>query len=81
MKIKIKKMNRDGVARLETSGEVREVVIKEEFLNPEDETIAICFMGKDSSGIIEIKTQEFDSIYNSIKKRLHLIKGFKKIID
>lgn len=67
--------------RMETSGEVKEVIIKEEFLDPNEEAIAICFMGKDSSGIIEFKTDEFEDIYNSIKKRIHLIKGFKKIFD
>ncbi|MBS3080948.1 hypothetical protein J4221_05730 [Candidatus Pacearchaeota archaeon] len=81
MKAKIKKINRDGIMRMETSGEVKEVIIKEEFLEPDDETIAVCFMGKDSSGIIEFKTEEFENIYNSIKKRIHLIKGFKKIFD
>ncbi|MEN9626716.1 MAG: hypothetical protein RL557_1044 [archaeon] len=81
MKVKIKKVNRDGIARMETAGEIKEVIIKEEFLNPEDETIALCFKGKDSSGIVEIKTEEFEDIYNNIKKRIHLIKGFKKIVD
>ena len=79
MKVKVKKTNRDGITRLETSGEIKEVIIKEEFLYPDDETVAICFRGQDSSGIIEFKTDEFESIYNSVKKRLHLIKGFKRI--
>ncbi len=81
MKVKIKKINRDGMARLETEGEIKEVIIKEEFLYPSDETIALCFRGQDSSGIVELKTEEFEDIYKNIRKRLHLIKGFKKIVD
>ncbi len=81
MRVKIKKTNRDGIARMETAGDIKEVIIKEEFLNPDDEAIALCFRGKDSSGIVELKTEEFEDIYNSIKKRLHLIKGFKRIVD
>ncbi len=79
MKIRIKRINEDGITKVETSGEIKEVLINEEFLNPNEESVSLCFKGKNSSGIIELKTEEFENIYNSIKKRLHLIKGFKVI--
>lgn len=79
MKAKVKKVNKDGVVRVETGGEIKEVIINEEFLHPDDETISLCFRGEHSSGIIELKTEEFEKVYNTIKKRMHLIKGFKEI--
>ncbi len=76
---KIKKNNSDGHVRLETSGDIQEVIINEEFLHPGDESISLCFRGKDSSGIIELKTSEFEKVYDTVKKRLHLIKGIKSL--
>ena len=48
-------------------------------MHPKKESISIGFRGKNSSGIIELKTKELEHIYNSVKKRTHLIKGFKKM--
>ena len=79
MKIRIKRINEDGITRVETSGEIKEVLVNEEFLHPNEESVSLCFKGKNSSGIIELRTSEFESIYDSIKKKLHLIKGFKII--
>jgi len=52
MKIKTKKRNPNGVVRLETSGEIKEVIINKDFLNPKEVSIELCFRGKDSSGIV-----------------------------
>jgi len=79
MKAKIKKVNKDGIIRLETSGEIKEILINEDFFHPEDETISICFRGEQSSGIIDIKTEEFEKLYRTVKGRLHLIKGLNDI--
>jgi hypothetical protein len=80
MKIKVKKVNKDGLVRLETSGEIKDVLINEDFLSPNDETIALCFRGENSSGIVELRTKEFEEVYKQIRKRIHLIKGIK-ILD
>ena len=79
MKAKIKKQNNDGIVRIETSGDIRDVWINEDFMHPNDESISLGFRGKDSSGIVEFSTKEFEDIYKTIRKRLHLIKGFKII--
>ena len=78
MRIKIKKQNQDGIVRLESSGDVKEIIINEDFLHPKDESISVCFRGKDSSGIIDFRPEEIEHIYNSVKGRMHLIKGMKK---
>lgn len=79
MEIKIRKQNADGIVRLETCGEIREVLINEDILNPEKESISLCFMGKNSSGILDLKPSEIEKLYDSIKNRIHLIKGFKRL--
>ena len=80
MQIKVRKTNSDGEVRLESSGDVIEVLINEDFLHPNKESISVCFRGKNSSGIIDFTPREIDLLYDSVKGRLHLIKGMKKIV-
>ncbi len=77
MKIKTKKQNSDGVVRLETSGNLKEILINEDFLNPDDASIALCFRGKDSSGIVELTVKEMEILNDEISKRIHLLKDVK----
>jgi hypothetical protein len=79
MQIKIKKTNSDGIVRLETSGEVREILVNEDIMNPNNESISICFRGKNSSGIVDMTPAEIEKLYNSVKERIHLIKGLKRL--
>ena len=77
MDIKIKKKNSDGVVKLETSGNIKEILINEDFLHADDSSIAVCFRGKDSSGIVEFTPEEIESLYKEIVPKLHLIKNVK----
>ncbi len=77
MNIKIKKANNDGIVRLETSGNIKEISINETF-SLAKETISVCFRGKNSSGIIELTPSEIENMYFSIKGKTNLVKGFKK---
>lgn len=77
MKLRIKKVNSDGIVRLESGGDIKEVLINEDFMNPKNEHISVCFKGNNSSGIIDLTPEEIDRIYNSLKTKKHLIKGFK----
>lgn len=77
MKIKTKKKNSDGNVRLETSGELKEIIINEDFLNQNDASIAICFRGKDSSGIIELTPKEVEIINLELSRRAHLLRNVK----
>ena len=79
MKIKIRKQNSDGVMRVETSGAIKEVLINEDFMHPNAESISVCFRGKNSSGIIDFKPEELEKLLQYVKSRMHLIKGIKKI--
>ena len=78
MKLKLLKENRDGVIRVESSGSVREVMINEDLLHPNNESISVCWRGKNSSGIVDFTPQEIETLYKSVHNRLHLIKGIKR---
>lgn len=79
MKIKLKRENADGISRVESIGDVKEIMINEDFLHPKEESISICFRGKNSSGIIDFTPEEIEMLYDSVKNRIHLIKGFKRL--
>ena len=61
MKVKVKKRNKDGVVRLESSGVIREIMINEDFLRPKGAYVSVCFKGKESSGIIDLSVKEAGS--------------------
>jgi len=79
MRVRIKKDYFLGASRIDSFTEIKEVEINEDLMNPKKETIAVCFRGNNSSGIINFSAAEIDKLYNSVKGRLDLIKGFKKI--
>lgn len=81
MKVKIHKTNKDGNVRVETSGEIKEVLINENLLYPNNESIALCFRGVNSSGIVELTPKEIDNLYAKVHSRIHLIKGMKILRD
>ena len=77
MIIKARKQNEDGLVRLETSGQIKEVLINEDFLKPKEASVSVCFRGKSSSGIVEISAKEFESIYRQVEPKLSILKGVK----
>ena len=79
MKIRLRKQNKDGLVRLETSGDIKEVLINENLLYPDQESISLCFRGSNSSGIVDLAPEEFEKLFDTVKSRIHLIKGFKRL--
>ncbi len=77
MKLKVKKENKDGIVRLESSGEIKEILINEAFMDGKNERISVCFKGINSSGIIDLSPAEIEKILSATKNRIHLIKGIK----
>ena len=77
MRIKIRYANSGGFTRLENFVEIKEVMINEDFLHPENESIALGFRNKDSSGILEFTVGEFEKLGSSVRKKMHLVKGLK----
>ena len=75
--MKIRYANSGGFTRMENFVGIKEVMINEDFSHPGNESIALGFRNKDSSGIIEFTTQEFEKIVRSVHKKKHLIKDIK----
>ena len=47
MDVKIKKKVSKGIVRIESSGEIKEVLIDEDLLRPKDALIKVCFNEKE----------------------------------
>ena len=77
MIVKVKKQNQDGMVRLESSGEIKEILINEDFLNPGEASVHLCFRGKNSSGIIELSAWEAEEISKTISPKVELLKDSK----
>lgn len=77
MNIKARKSNPDGIVRVETSGSIKEILINEDFLNPKNASVQICFRGKSSSGIVEMTSKELEDLYRSVEPRLQALRSTK----
>jgi len=77
MKVKTKKLEKRRVTKLETSGELKEILIKEDFEKPENAIIALCFRGGESSGIIELNPKEVEIINKELSEKKHLLGNIK----
>ncbi len=77
MNIKTRINSSKGNVKLENSVDLIEVMINEDFLHPNQESIALGFRNKDSSGLIELSPKEVDEILKAVEKKKHLIKGVK----
>jgi len=81
MRIKMKYNASGGFVKSESSVNIKEVMINEDFLHPKNESIAICFKNNDSSGIIEFSSNEFEKLANTVKRKAHLLKSVKVFSD
>ena len=72
MIIRTKRLHDKGVARLETSGEIKEIILNENFMDQKHTSVSVCFRGEKSSGIIELTPEEVAEIHKevSLKKKL-----------
>lgn len=77
MKIKVKKQNSDGIVKLESSGDIKEFIFKQDLLNSENSPLLICFRGKNSSGIIELTEEDLNKLINQINNRKQLLNQSK----
>lgn len=77
MQIKTKKQNADRIVRLETSGEIKEILIKEDILKPEEARVNLCFRGENSSGIIELSKEEIDTVYKQVAQKMKMFGNIK----
>lgn len=79
MNIKLKSLGKDSKFRIENKTQIKEIIISENLFRPQDESIAMGFRNNSSSGLIELTPAEFEKLYEAVKNKLHLIKGFKRL--
>ena len=79
MKTKTKKLVRGRIARLAASGEIKEIVVKEDLIDPDNITVDVCFRGDDCAGIIELKAGEIETIQKELSAKKKLL-GKTKVI-
>ncbi len=77
MKIKTKKQNKDGIVRLETSGEIKEIIINEDLMNTKNATISLCFRGKEGSGIVELSPKEIKILQKELEIKQKILGDVK----
>ncbi len=79
MIVRTKKMKDGRIVRMETGGHIKEVIIKKDLINPQRESINICFMGERSSGIIELNSAEAKDLHDTLGSKIKMIKTTKII--
>lgn len=47
-----------GIKRIEVGGNIKEIFVKEDVSDPKKRRIDICFMGKQTSGIVQLSSEE-----------------------
>ena len=73
MRIRLKQIAGLGVKRSDSRNKIDNVVVKESLLDPSREVISIFFRGKESSGILDMTTSEFEMLINSIVPNVKLV--------
>lgn len=77
MIIKLKKRHSRGIIRVEGSGEIKEVAVKEDLLNPDKEMVHLFFRGSHSSGVVELTSHEVDMLVKRVHPKTNLSKNVK----
>jgi hypothetical protein len=77
MKVKVKRLHEGRVLRLEARGEIKEVIIDANILNPSGDLVSICFRGDNSSGVIELNEKEAEDLFENLSSKLKLVKSVK----
>ncbi len=76
MNVKVKRIGPRGkIVRTEGLGEIDDVVINENLLDPDNASVSLFFRGEGSSGIIELTSREMEMLNKEISSKLHLFKG------
>ena len=79
MIVKIKKRHKKGVVKLLGGGEIKEVLVNADLIEPKKKKISICFRGNRDSGIVELSNEEAKDLSETLKRELGIIKEIKVI--
>ncbi|MBI2043811.1 hypothetical protein HYT24_00405 [Candidatus Pacearchaeota archaeon] len=73
MKVRTKKLHDRGIAKVETSGEIKEIIINEDFMNPKGLSVSVCFRGHNGSGIVDLTAEEINEIQSELSSKKKLL--------
>ena len=79
MNIRAKKRTPAGIQRMETFGEIKEILINQDFMDPQKVSVSLCFRGNNSSGIVDLTPEEIGVMNKEVASRKKLLKGIKVI--
>jgi len=77
MNIRVKRQHSEGIHRIDAPGEIKEILINQDFIEPKKVSVSLCFRGRDIAGIIDIVPEELERINKEISSRKKLLKGVK----
>lgn len=81
MRIRIRKRGLFKDKRIDSGLAIDEIIIKENLLEPDEESISIFVRGSESSGIINLSEEEAKSLVDSLKGNIRLVSKIRKIRD
>lgn len=67
--------------KIDSSSHVEEVDVNTDIMQPENEVVSLFFRGNNCSGIIDMKPEEIERLYATLRGRMNLVKGIKKFKD
>jgi hypothetical protein len=79
MKVKTKKLIDGRRIKIESGGEIKEILIHTDIMSPDREKISICYRGQKNSGVIELTNEEVEHLYKTIHSKIKLVRSFKII--
>ena len=71
--IKFKKQTSNGIIRLESKSEIKDLFVNADISNSKKEAIAIAFKTNSDSGFIELSKDEINFIIRKLNAKRHLI--------
>jgi hypothetical protein len=77
MIVRTKKLENGKINRIESAGEIKEIILNEDFLNPKKLLVDLCFKNQNSSGIVTLNSQEIEAIYKKVNPKTSALKDFK----
>lgn len=81
MIVKSKKVSEGKVQRMESRGNIAEVIINTKLENLEKSALQVCFRGNGNSGIVEFSAEEAKNLYETLGAKMKLINSVKIIKD
>jgi len=77
MRIRVKKQNPKEVQRIEAEGDIRDILINQDFMEPSKVSVSLCFRGNHDAGIVDLTPEEIGMINKEIISKKKLLKGVK----